>query len=122
MKEVKRPWGDFKQFVLNKKCTVKILSLNPKQELSLQIHKKRAEMWYFLDKAIVQLGKKKIKVKIVTDVNELNKVKKGDTIKIKKMVPHRIIAGKNKVQVLEISFGKFDEKDEIRLEDIYGRK
>ncbi len=110
MKEVKRPWGDFKQFVLNKKCTVKILSLNHNQELSLQIHKKRTEMWYFLDKAIVQLGKKRMKVSI------------GDIIKIKKMVPHRIIAGKNKVQVLEISFGKFDEKDEIRLEDIYGRK
>ncbi|MBA7663191.1 Alginate biosynthesis protein AlgA [subsurface metagenome] len=110
MKEVRRHWGNFKKFVLNKKCTVKILTLKPKQELSLQLHKKREEMWYFFDRAIVQLGKKKIRVK------------KGDVIKVRKKMPHRIIAGKSKVQVLEISFGKFQEGDEIRLEDKYGRK
>ena len=109
MKKVKRPWGEFKQFVLNKKCTVKILEIKPKQELSLQKHKKREEQWYFLEPGIVQLGNKKIKVK------------EGELIKIPKNKPHRIIAGKNKVRVLEVSFGKFEEKDEVRLEDKYGR-
>ena len=109
MKEVKKPWGCFKQFALNEKCTVKILEIKPKQSISLQFHKKRDELWYFFNKAIVQLGEKKIKVK------------KGDVIKIKKKTPHRIIAGKNKVEVLEVSFGKFDENDEVRLEDKYGR-
>jgi len=110
MKEVKKPWGNFKQFVLNKKCTVKILTLNPGQELSLQLHKKRSEIWYFFDRSTVQLGKKKIKVKL------------GSVVKIPKKKSHRILAGKKKVSVLEISFGKFEEKDEIRLEDKYGRK
>jgi mannose-6-phosphate isomerase-like protein (cupin superfamily) len=110
MKEVKRPWGLFKQFIFNQKCTVKILELKPKQELSLQVHKKRDEMWYFLDNAIVQLGKKRISVR------------EGDLIKVKKKTPHRIIAKKGKARVLEISLGTFDEKDEIRLEDKYGRK
>lgn len=110
MKIVKRPWGDFKQFVLNEKCTVKLLTIKPKQELSLQYHQKRDESWYFLDNAIVQLKNKKIKVK------------EGDLIKVKKKTPHRIIAEKNKVRVIEICFGKFQEKDEKRLEDKYNRK
>lgn len=110
MKEVVRPWGNFKQFVLNKKCTVKILTINPKQELSLQSHKKRTENWYFLDKGIAQIGSKKIKVK------------EGDYIHIKKRQKHRIITQKNKVRLIEISFGEFDEHDEKRFEDKYGRK
>ena len=63
MKIVKRPWGYFNQFVKNKKCTVKILEIMPKQELSLQYHKKRKEMWYFLTDGYVQLGLEKRKVK-----------------------------------------------------------
>jgi mannose-6-phosphate isomerase-like protein (cupin superfamily) len=110
MKEVKRPWGDFKQFVLNKKCTVKILSVKPNAMLSLQKHKKRKEIWYFLTPGYVQLGNKK------------KKIKKGEIIKIKEQQAHRLFAKNKKVEVLEISFGKFDEKDEIRLEDKYGRK
>jgi len=110
VKEVIRPWGRFKEFVKNKKCTVKILEIKPKQELSLQYHKKREEMWYFLDKAVVQLGKRKIKVN------------GGNIIKIPKKRPHRIISESNKIRVLEISLGNFKEGDEIRLEDDYGRK
>jgi len=110
MKEVVRPWGSFKEFVKNKKCTVKIIEIKSGEELSLQSHKKREEMWYFLDEGIVQLGNKRIKVKA------------GKIIKVPREKPHRIIAGKNKVRILEIAFGKFSELDEIRLEDKYGRK
>ncbi|MFA5174017.1 MAG: cupin domain-containing protein [Candidatus Pacearchaeota archaeon] len=110
MKTIKRPWGDFKQFILNKKCTVKILEVNPNQKLSLQMHKKRTENWYFLTSGTVQIKNKKIKIK------------KGQLIQINPNTPHRIIADKNKVEVLEISLGIFNEKDEIRLEDKYGRK
>lgn len=109
MKKEDRPWGSFKQFVKNKKCTVKIIEVKPKQELSLQYHKKRKEMWYFLTPGIVQIGLKK------------RKVKKGEIVKIGKWTAHRIIAGNKKVLILEISFGKFSERDEIRIEDKYGR-
>lgn len=109
MKVVKRPWGWFKQFVLNKKCTVKILELKAEEELSLQVHKRREEQWYFFDNAVVQMKNKKIKVK------------EGDLVKIGKRVPHRILAGKKKTRVLEVSFGDFEEKDEVRIEDKYGR-
>ena len=109
MKEVRRPWGFFKEFALNEKCTVKIISINPRQELSLQIHNKRDESWYFLTSGIVQLGKRKFRVK------------KNQMIRIKKNMPHRAIAEKEKVEFLEISKGNFNEIDEIRLEDKYGR-
>jgi len=109
VKLVKRPWGRFKQFVLNEKCTVKILELLPNEELSLQLHKKREEEWYFLTSGIVQIGKNK------------KMVKKGETVHIGKNIPHRLISGNKEVLVLEISFGNFEEGDEIRLEDKYGR-
>ena len=48
MKEVKRPWGNFKRFALNEKCTVKILTVKPHQELSLQKHEKRKDKFYTL--------------------------------------------------------------------------
>ena len=110
MKEVKRPWGLFKQFALNEKCTVKIIEVKPMQELSLQKHKKREEKWYFITPGIVQIGK------------NIKRIKEGEMVKVKKDVPHRILAGAKEVKVLEISFGNFNEKDEIRLEDKYNRK
>ncbi|MDD5700233.1 MAG: mannose-6-phosphate isomerase [Candidatus Nanoarchaeia archaeon] len=110
MKEVKRPWGGFKQFALNQECTVKLLTLGPRQELSLQSHKKRAENWYFFDRAIVEIGRKKFHVK------------EGDFVHVGKNERHRIISQKNKVRLIEIAFGKFDEKDETRFEDKYGRR
>ena len=109
MKRVKKPWGDFKRFVLNKKCTVKIITVNPKSELSLQKHKHRAEMWYFLTDGYAQKGKKRFKVK------------KGEIVKIERGVIHRLYAGSKKIEVLEITIGNHDEKDIIRIEDKYGR-
>ena len=110
VKEVKRPWGDFKQFAFNEKCTVKILSVKSGEELSLQKHRRRKEMWYFITDGYVQLGNKK------------KKIKKGKIVIINKNIPHRLYAKNNSVKVLEISYGTFDENDEIRLEDKYGRK
>lgn len=109
VKIIKKPWGEFIQFVLNKKCTVKILEINPNEELSLQKHKKRSEMWYFLTNGIVQIGSRK------------KRIRKGRIVQIKKNAPHRLVAKRNNVRVLEISFGKFSENDEIRLEDKYQR-
>jgi len=49
-------------------------------------------------------------------------VKKGDEVMVPKGALHRIEAYGKTVRVLEIAFGKFDEKDIKRLDDIYGRK
>jgi mannose-6-phosphate isomerase-like protein (cupin superfamily) len=110
MKIVKRPWGLFKQFALNEKCTVKIIEIKPHEELSLQKHRYRTENWYFITSGFVQIGKK------------VRGIKEGELIKIRKNTAHRIIAKDKVIKVLEISFGNFSEKDEIRLEDKYNRR
>ena len=110
MKEVKKPWGSFKQFVLNKKCTVKIIEVKPGEETSLQKHKNRDELWYFLEPALINLKNKRFRVR------------EGSLISVKRNSPHKIIAQRKKTRLLEISFGKFSEKDITRLKDKYGRK
>jgi len=50
---VDKPWGSFDQFVLNTPCTVKILTCNPGQKLSLQRHRQRNELWVALDAGVV---------------------------------------------------------------------
>jgi len=110
VRKEERPWGRFKVFAFNEKCTVKILEVNQGEELSLQKHENRDELWYFLTEGIVQLGEDRIVME------------PGKEIKINHGVPHRIIAESNNVIVLEVSFGEFDEKDEVRIEDKYGRE
>jgi mannose-6-phosphate isomerase-like protein (cupin superfamily) len=105
-----RPWGSFDEFCKNKQCTVKILSLKPNEELSLQYHYKRTEFWRIIEgEATVEIGGKKIKG------NE------GDEFFIPKEKKHRARAGEKPVKILEISFGDFDENDEVRVEDKYKR-
>lgn len=105
-----RPWGGFEQFTFNERTTIKILTINPKQKFSLQYHLKRSEFWKFLDNpAKITVGKKTFMAK------------KDDEIFIPVKTLHRIEAYRKPVGVLEISFGFFDENDEKRMQDIYGR-
>lgn len=106
----KRPWGSFERFSKNEPCTVKVLFINPGQELSLQYHQKRDE---FIK--IVQ-GQAK-----VTIDDKITEAAENDDFFIPRKTKHRIRAEKRPVKILEISFGEFDEKDEIRLEDKYRR-
>ena len=105
-----RPWGNFKQFTFNETSTVKIITVNPGEELSLQYHKSRSEFWKVLKGTPqVIIGEKKIEAK------------EGDEFFIPEEINHRITAGESEVEILEIAFGNFDEKDIVRLEDKYGR-
>ena len=106
-----RPWGKFEQFCHNEKVTVKIITVKPNSKLSLQYHNHRDEFWRIVE------GNGQIILK-----GELINVKVGDEFFIPKKVEHRIITNNNSLKVLEVSFGEFDEKDIIRLEDKYNRK
>ena len=106
-----RPWGKFEQFCHNEKVTVKIISVKPNSQLSLQYHDYRDEFWRIIK------GSGQIILK-----EELINVKIGDEFFIPKKTKHRIITKNNNLKVLEISFGEFDEKDIVRLEDKYNRK
>lgn len=106
----KRPWGSFEQFTHNEKTTVKIISVNPHQQLSLQYHHHRKEYWKIISgSAMVQIGDKKVSAM------------EGDEFIVVEEQRHRITTEDHPVKILEISYGDFDEADIVRLEDKYGR-
>jgi len=105
-----RPWGSFRQFCKNTPATVKILSLKPNEMFSLQSHAKREEFW----RVISGYGTAEIG-------DDQKKIKLGDEIFIPIEMKHRLMAGIDGLEVMEISIGNFDENDIIRYEDKYGR-
>lgn len=105
-----RPWGNFTEFTENAISTVKIIVVNANEELSLQYHLKRDEFWY----VISGTG--------IATIGGLKKgLQPGATCIIPKHTQHRVKANNETLTFLEISFGTFDEKDIVRLEDRYGR-
>ena len=90
--------------------TVKIITVNPGESLSLQYHNKREEFWRILS------GKGKCVIG-----EETIEIAKGDEFFIPKKTKHRMTAEKESVEWMEISFGKFEEEDIVRLEDKYKR-
>ena len=88
-----------------------MLVIKPNQVLSLQSHRNRDEMWIAIDEGIqAQIDDK------------IHTIKPGDVIIVPRGAKHRLSSLKTRGRVLEISFGEFDEEDEIRYEDRYGRK
>jgi len=107
----KRPWGSFERFTQNESSTVKIITVNAGEELSLQYHLKRSEFWKILSgNPTITAGEKIIEAKAGDEFFQLAKQN------------HRIQAGATETRILEIAFGQFEEGDIVRLEDKYGRK
>jgi len=110
--EEKRPWGGFRRYTHNQLSTVKIITVNPGDILSLQYHHHRDELWVALDSGLqVTLG------------DQVWEPRRYEEIFIPHGTLHRMAGvGDNPSRWLEISFGEFDEGDIVRLEDHYGRK
>jgi mannose-6-phosphate isomerase len=99
--------------VLNTPCTVKILTCNPGERLSLQRHEHRSELWVALDEGVV-----------VDLDGETIRPKVGEKVWLPVGSMHRLRCDAETaapVRVLEISLGTFDEEDIERFEDAYGR-
>jgi mannose-6-phosphate isomerase-like protein (cupin superfamily) len=105
-----RPWGHFRQFCKDTSVTVKIISVNPNEMLSLQSHTKREEFWRVIEgHGVVEIE------------NNQQEVKPGDEIFIPIGARHRLVAKNENLEVLEISFGEFSEDDITRYDDKYKR-
>jgi mannose-6-phosphate isomerase len=105
-----RPWGNFRQFTLNQPSTVKILTVEAGQSLSLQSHVHRDELWIVLDEGLrVQVDE------------EIFDPKPRDEIVIMRGQKHRLSSAGPAGRVLEVAFGHFDENDIQRFDDVYGR-
>ncbi len=106
-----RPWGEYERFTLNEQTTVKLITVNPGEVLSLQTHSKRNEFWRI------------ISGKGIASVDGIDiELSKGVEVNIPLGAKHRVQATTEQLLFLEIAFGEFDEKDIVRLEDKYGRK
>lgn len=105
-----RPWGEFERFTLNEKTTVKIITVNAGESISLQTHEHRDEFWRVLK------GTGVIRIN-----GEDRDAHEGDAFFCPRGSEHRVTGGAGGTVFLEIAFGDFDEGDIERLEDRYGR-
>lgn len=107
-----RPWGTYQTLAQDNGFQVKILTVIPGGQLSLQKHFKRSEHW------VVVAG---------TPTITLNETKKSykinDAIYIPIEAVHRIEnLGDSTCQIIEVQVGNYlGEDDIVRLEDVYGR-
>ena len=109
--KITRPWGNFRQFSKNTTTTIKILTVKPNEMLSLQNHKHRSEFWHVIS------GSGQVEVNGIW-----KKIKKGSELSIPLKIKHRLSASDLGLELLEISYGDFDEADITHFEDKYGRK
>ena len=105
-----RPWGKFEKFHENQLSTVKLIYINANSRLSLQYHRERWEFW----KVIKGTAQVELDGKII-------EVKEEENIVIPEGAKHRVKALNSNCVILEISYGKFDENDIVRIEDDYQR-
>ena len=108
-----KPWGFFEVLLETDFSKVKILSINPHQMLSMQMHEHRSETWY------ITQG-----VATVTLDHQILELHPGESIAIDKKEKHRVQNfGEEVLEIIEIQTGTyFGEDDIVRFEDMYGRK
>jgi mannose-6-phosphate isomerase-like protein (cupin superfamily) len=108
--EEERPWGGFKRLTHNEQTTVKIITVNAGQSISLQRHQHRDEYWYVCE------GTGIIHIDGVD-----YEAREGNDFFCPRGCVHRVSGGPEGTTFIEIAFGEFDEGDIERLEDRYGR-
>ena len=109
--KVDKPWGHYKQYALNRTCSVRLITLEPNQETSLHWHNLRSDLWVIMDNGVqVQIG------------DETHIAKAGEEFFIPSEQVHRLISLGEQGRVLEIAFGYCIEDDIHRLADDYGRE
>jgi mannose-6-phosphate isomerase-like protein (cupin superfamily) len=112
-----RPWGSFYNLA-DGIYKMKIIQVNPGEQLSIQSHTKRAEKWICLEGILtVNLGE------TLEGLTEYHLVS-NQTIDIPRGYIHQAKNNtKNAVYFFELQTGTyFGEDDIIRYSDIYGRK
>ena len=110
--KVHRPWGNFTSIIKGETWQVKRLVINPKQSLSLQMHKHRSEHW------VVVKGIAKVEIKIKFHSLMLTKVFTSQSeLNIDFLIHMRM-----NLVLIEVQSGTYlGEDDIIRFEDKYRR-
>lgn len=112
IKEDIRPWGKFRSYPHSQARSIKIITVNPGQALSLQYHNRRTEFWVVLDKGLE-----------ITVARRVWQPEENEEIFIPRQARHRLrCIGQKPARVMEIWIGDSDEADIVRLKDEYGRE
>lgn len=125
----KRPWGTIEILTQQKNCSVRVMTIEADQKLSFQRHLVRDELFISLDENIgLEICAETLEdLHEGTDINDIKEIKalvleKGDYILIPKGIWHRTKASKERVRLLEIGFGAYDQDNDIeRIDDKFGR-
>ena len=107
-----RPWGYYISILEDKRWQVKIIHVNPRAKLSLQMHQYRAEHW------VVVKGTAEVEIdgnKLILNENESTYIPIGSK--------HRLSnVGEIPLELIEVQSGSYiGEDDIVRFEDLYGR-
>ena len=112
-RKVYRPWGHYDAVHGGNRFKIKHITVNPGQQLSLQMHRHRAEHW------VVVRGTAR-----VTRGEEVFTLSENESTFIPKGVQHRLENPDSEpLELVEVQSGDYlDEDDIVRFEDIYGRQ
>ena len=111
-RKIHRPWGNYQSISEGKNWKVKILEINPKASISLQLHNKRAEHWVVVNGiATVEID------------GTISILSKDQSIYVPLGSKHRLSnQDKNLLTMIEVQSGEYlGEDDIIRFDDKYGR-
>jgi mannose-6-phosphate isomerase len=112
IRRVEKPWGYELIFAHTDRYVGKILHVNPGQALSLQYHNRKDET-LFMKEGEVELIVEEDGAMVSTVLRG------GDSYRIRPTVKHRMVAGQDGCDIIEVSTPELD--DVVRLEDRYGR-
>ncbi len=111
-KKVFRPWGNYLSVVEEDCWQVKLITVNPGEKLSLQLHHHRSEHW------VVVKGTALVRIK-----NKKTILKENQSTFIPLGTKHQLSnPGRTTLRVIEVQSGTYlGEDDIVRFEDKYGR-
>ncbi|HEX2224480.1 MAG TPA: cupin domain-containing protein [Thermoanaerobaculia bacterium] len=112
IRRIEKPWGYELIFAHTDRYVGKILHVDAGHALSLQYHEQKDET-LFLREGEVEL--------LVEENGEMvtRILRAGDSYRISPPTKHRMTAGENGCDIIEVSTPELD--DVVRLEDRYGR-
>ena len=122
----KRPWGTIEILASEQMCSVRLLTLEADEKLSFQRHVCRDELFVALDDNIgLDISGENLSEEEFDPYSPAIKsliLEKGDYILIPRGIWHRSKASKERVRLLEVAFGPYDQSGDIqRLADTFGR-
>ncbi len=111
-KKIFRPWGHYESLVEDLNWKVKIITVKPFEQLSLQKHLHRSEHWVVVKgQALVQVDEKKM----ILQENESAYIPQGSKHRLSNDINIPLV-------IIEIQTGSYLGEDDIqRFDDIYGR-